>query len=272
MSEEEALEAILARVHTRTGIDLQGYRRSTMRRRVANRMLGARVDSLPRYLELLDASPDETAPLLESLLIKVSRFYRNAGAFDLVRREVLPELAAAACGRPLRVWSAGCGRGEEAHTLAMLLEERGLEGTVAATDVDDGALAEAAAGIYADGAVQELPEELRSRYLERCATKPGAWKVADAVRKRIQWRHDDLARPDAGAEYDLVSCRNVLIYLDRPAQDRVFARLLASLAPAGYLFLGEAEWLPAARLSAVTAAWPRWRLFRAQALPRSAAA
>jgi chemotaxis methyl-accepting protein methylase len=268
MSEEEALEAILALVHRRTGLDLRGYRRTTMRRRVANRMACARVESLGRYRELLEASSDETLPLLQSLLVKVSRFYRNAPAFDLVRREVLPELATLARGPALRIWSAGCGRGEEAYTLAMLLEDRGIEGTVTATDVDPTALAEAAAGIYPESALQELPRELRARHLESFDAKRGAWKVRDAVRARIQWHQDDLSRPSAPpAEYDLVACRNVLIYLDRAAQARVLARLLASVAPGGYLFLGEAEWVPPEQSSALAPVWPRWRLFRA--LPSS---
>jgi chemotaxis methyl-accepting protein methylase len=272
LTDDAALDAILALVRTRTGFDFGTYRRPTIARRVRNRMLSLGIDEPARYLAILEARDGEAAALLERLTIKVSRFYRDAAAFDLLRGEVLPQLERAAAGRPLRLWSAGCGRGEEPHSLAMLLEERGLAGEVLATDIDAGALAFARAGTYGEPAVGELPPGLRERFLVPAAGARGSWRVADAVRARIDWRIDDLsARGDMVDGFDLVCCRNVLIYLDRPTQERAMLRLARALAPSGYLLLGEAEWPSQSALPMLATLAHRQRLFRALPAQRLAA-
>lgn len=266
LTDDSALDAVLAIVRMRTGFDFSAFRRPTITRRVRNRMLGVGTATLPEYLALLERDEGETARLLDRLTIKVSRFYRDAPAFDRLRREVLPALAASAGGRPLRVWSAGCGRGEEAFTLAMLLEEAGIAGTVTATDIDAGALAHAHLAVYADAAATELPPELRARFTASCEARRGHFTVAPGIHARVAWRVDDLSAPRRETPaYDLVCCRNVLIYLERPAQDQAMRRLAASIAARGYLVLGEAEWPSASVLPSLEPVSHRQRIFRARA-------
>lgn len=272
MTDDMALDAILQLVRARTGFDFSHYRRATMARRVRNRMARIGARTLEGYLDLLHASPAEAAALLPALTIKVSRFYRNAAAFDLVRDTALPTLASQARGRALRLWSAGCGRGEEPYTLAMLLEALAIPGSVVATDIDEGALHDAAQAEFGPEALHELPRALRERFLEP-AERAGEWRVREEVRRRVSFRSQDLAlRPAKHAvRFDLVCCRNVLIYLERAAQQAMLARLTAALAPGGFLLLGEAEWPSGDAMRELEVVANRSRLFRALAAETAAA-
>lgn len=238
--------AILAVLHARTGCDFSRYRPATVYRRIRNRMIALGIATLPEYLARLESVEDEALPLLERLTIKVSRFYRNPATFDLLRAHVLPRLARARAGAPLRIWSAGCGCGEEAYTLAMLLEEAGLPGAITASDIDPAAIGAARVAAYPEEALVELPSELRRRFLR--PLPGGRYGVDPALRARLRFVTHDLtgAEPAPGeGAFDLVCCRNVLIYLQREVQQRVLQRLCAALVPGGFLCLGEAEW-PAA--------------------------
>lgn len=237
------LDAILGLVRKRTGVDFSRYRKATVERRVANRMISVGARSLSSYLALLEAQEDEARHLLSRISIKVSRFYRHAPTFDALRQRVLPLLAAQ--GKPLRIWSAGCGCGEEPYTLAMLLEEAQVPGTVLATDIDPQALEAAQRGFFSAGALQELPAALAERSLVKVDDgKRVAFGIREEVRQRVRFmRHDLLfaSAPEDGG-FDLVACRNVLIYLQRDVGEEVFGALCRSARPGGYLCLGEAEW------------------------------
>lgn len=238
------VHAILAVLRERTGCDFSRYRPATVYRRIRNRMIALGIASLPEYLARLESAEDEALPLLERLTIKVSRFYRNRATFDLLRAQVLPGLARARAGSPVRIWSAGCGCGEEAYTLAMVLEEAGLPGFVIACDIDPAALAAAHRGTYPAQALVELPQELRRRFLRPI---PGGerYAVTGAVRERVRFGPGDLTAPQPApgeGKFDLICCRNVLIYLQRDLQERILERVCDALAPGGFLCLGEAEW------------------------------
>lgn len=259
----DSLQEILQHVHAATGLDFRVHRRATIERRLRNRMASLVIGSGEEYLRHLRAHREESDALVDRLTIKVSRFYRNAPTFDRLRREILPELARAAAGGHLALWSAGCARGEEAYTLAMLLEEAGIRGGVLATDIDAAALRAATHAEYAEAACRELPADLR-RFLEP-GSRRGRVRVVDAVRARVVFRHGDVLEPLARRRFALVACRNLLIYLEPQARARAFAGLEAALRPGGYLVLGEAEWAPpglAGRLAPVDS---RARIFRAAA-------
>ncbi|HEX7044609.1 MAG TPA: protein-glutamate O-methyltransferase CheR [Burkholderiales bacterium] len=242
---EPLLATVLDVLRERTGCDFSRYRPATIQRRVRNRMISLGVATLHEYLARLEAVEDEAVHLLARLTIKVSRFYRNSATFEALRRRVIPEMARQRAGAPLRIWSAGCGNGEEAYSLAMLLEEADVAGSVDASDIDPMALATAVAGVYPAEACQELPAELAARYLERrCVRGRERYAVRQALRRRVRFVRHDLTSgapaPGSGA-FDLVCCRNVLIYLDRGAQQQVLARLRRAVVPDGFLCLGEAE-------------------------------
>lgn len=247
-AERDAFDRILALLRERTGTDFGCYRPSTVTRRVLNRMISVGASSFSEYLALLRDNEAETAHLLQRVTIKVSRFYRNREVFDVLRERVIPALARDRAGEPLRIWSAGCGYGEEPYTLAMLLEESGVPGRISATDIDRTALNAALAARYADAALGELPHDLRERYL---SSIHGTHVVCDAVRDRVQFSHGDLTALSAGAvrTFDLICCRNVLIYLAHDVQRRILSALIGNIRRGGYLCLGEAEW-PASSLAA----------------------
>ena len=261
-ADADALKRILDCVRACTGLDFSHYREPTMRRRVQNRMMGLGLRSLQQYLDTLEREPREARHLIERLTIKVSRFYRNVPVFELLRHDVLPRLAAR--GEPLRLWSAGCGRGEEAYTLAMLLAEKGIAGRVLATDIDPFALNAAAERVYPAEAIAELPVELRERFLE--PLDDGLrWRVSAALRERIEFcRHDLLGplQPRAGS-FQLVSCRNVVIYLQRETHERAMGNACRAVAPGGVLVLGEAEWPSPSIEPTLAPLAPRQRVFRA---------
>jgi chemotaxis methyl-accepting protein methylase len=233
---------ILAIVRDRCGTPVEGYRRSTMERRIRNRMISAGAQSLPEYLAALREDPDESPRLLERLLIKVSRVFRNPDAVAAVARALSEQE-----GRRDRiaVWSAGCARGEEACTLALVLSRvaPGARWSILGTDIDAGALAAATATVYPGEALHGVPELLLRRAFD--APRPDGRRALRAeLRARIAFaRHDLLGgAPPPGAPFDLVSCRNVLIYLEEGPRRAVEALLCASLRAGGLLWLGEAEW------------------------------
>jgi chemotaxis protein methyltransferase CheR len=245
---EGALAEVIALLRARVGVDLRGYRRATLARRIATRAISAGAPDVAAYVALLRADDrGEAARLLERMTVKVSRFWRNGAAARSVARALGAELARAP--RPLRAWSAGCGRGEEAYTIAILLAELGQAGgppSVLATDIDPAALAAAAAGRYPEAALAELPAALRDRWIRRDARSAAEpWTVAASLLAAVELLHHDVARsggPPGGRAFDLVSCRNTLIYFERELQDRAFRVLCDALLPGGLLWLGEAEW------------------------------
>ncbi len=260
----ERVGEVIETVRVRTGVDFSRYRGATILRRIRNRMISAGVDCLEEYAALLRGHPAEAGALLERLTIKVSRFYRDVRSFDVLRDEVLPSLARS-CDRPLRLWSAGCGRGEEAWTLAMLLEHAGIAGGVAASDIDPSSLERAARGVYRAEVLGDLPANLAQAYLEPCG-QASEYRIHAALRARVRFLRHDLTTgvpPEGEPPFDLVCCRNLLIYLKPHAQDEAFQALCAALAPEGYLCLGEAEWPPAGvlgRLRSLGRKSQVWRL------------
>jgi chemotaxis methyl-accepting protein methylase len=239
--DDPAFGEILQVLRERTGTDFASYRLPTVARRTVNRMISVGAATYADYLQFLRQREGEAARLLEHVTIKVSRFYRHAPTFDTLRREVLPELARQADGRPIRVWSIGCGCGEEPYTLAMLFADAGLSCTIEATDIDPAALQRAAHGYYTDAAFFELPKDLRERYIVR---SDGFFEVSPQLREQVRFsRHDVLASqpPPGDGQFDLVCFRNLLIYLGQEVQDLALHAVRRAVRPGGYLCLGEAE-------------------------------
>jgi chemotaxis methyl-accepting protein methylase len=261
----DELDRVLAIVREREGVDFSGYRRSTLARRVSNAMIAAGAAAVGAYLERLRDDPAESTRLLDRLTVKVSRFYRDRTAVEALSRAL--GAPGARGGRPPAAWSAGCGRGEEPYTLAILLAELGDPAAgpraVLATDLDGAALAAARIGRYPGEALAEAPAHVRERWMEPLAV-PGAFAVSPELRRRVAFARHDLARDGvpSGAPFDLVSCRNTLIYFDPPLQRRVLGVLCDALRPGGLLWLGEAEWPSGPVAKQLTPLVPQARLFR----------
>lgn len=272
------LDAILNLVREQSGVDFRAYRRPMIERRTMARLRAVRSADFADYYERLRSDPAESGNLIQYLTIKVSRFCRDAFVFDLLEQAALPDLARRSTGGPLRLWSAGCGRGEEPYSLAILLEElRGngfpLAAEIYGTDIDEGALAAARLGRFPAAALDELSVARRERYFSIEDSRHGPeYVLAERLRAGVRFMHHDLATaaeaPD-GRVFDLICCRNVLIYFDRACQTRVFDLLLRSLVPGGYLCLGEVEWPPAPAMAAFEVVDRKGRLFQRRAVPKA---
>ena len=263
---EAGLDDVLVSVRDLTEVDLSVYRRRTVERRVLGRMQKVGCPEYADYQERLRDDPAEAGLLLQHATIKVSRFFRNSDVFVRLRDEILPALADRFGSHDLALWSAGCGQGEEAYSLAILLDQVAesrdeaagggrdaraprVGATIYATDVDPIALARAQEGIYPAEVLREVGPEVASRCfsLQPVGCRPG-YRISAAPRQRIAFLQHDLlcGAPPAGAvAFHLILCRNVLIYLERSAQQRVLELLAGSLIPGGFLCLGEAEQLSA---------------------------
>jgi chemotaxis methyl-accepting protein methylase len=260
--------AALARKISGAGFAVEAYKDKCVRRRIAVRMRACGVHTYADYQALLDRTPTEYERLRDALTINVTRFYRNAETWNLLRRDLIPRLCATRSGE-IRVWSAGCSSGEEAYTIAILaaehLERTGRSGeldrlVVDATDVDRLSLERAEAARYRPENLAEMPPELVQRYLEPAGPE---LQVVARVRARVFVRRVDLnAAPPPRRDYHMVVCRNVLIYFDRPMQERLLKIFTESLAPGGYLVLGKVETLFGAARDRLLLVDPRERVYR----------
>ena len=202
--------------------------------------------TLAEYAAYLESDPEEYARLVNSLLIKVTEFFRDPKLFDYLRDHVLPELIAEARreGRELRIWSAGCSTGEEAYSLAIIVAEAlgdelpWPEIRIFATDIDREAIAFARRGIYPPAAFKGLPAGARDRYFVK---SDGGYEVAKRLRALMVFGEHDLGERAPFPRIDLLLCRNVLIYFSAPMQRVALETFAFSLRPGGRLVLGTSE-------------------------------
>ena len=243
---KQALEQFLEELRERAGIDFSSYKMPTILRRLQRRILATATTDLDGYVHYLNTHPQEYQQLINTLLIKVTEFFRDPDLFAYVRTEVLPDLIAHAeqGGREIRIWSAGCATGEEAYSLAMLVSEALGEQMeqyhvrIFATDVDADAVAFARRGTYPSSALTDLSEEVLERYFTRT---DGAYGIKKAVRALVVFGQHDLGQRAPFPNVDLVVCRNVLIYFTPELQRRTLHLFAYSLRDGGYLVLGKAE-------------------------------
>jgi two-component system CheB/CheR fusion protein len=243
--DEELLRRILAHLRVRTGHDFSKYKRSTVLRRIARRMQVARADDLKEYYEILRESTDESQALLTDLLISVTTFFRDAAAFDTLQTQILPKVFE---GRDpadtVRVWVAGCATGEEAYSIIMLLlgeaSRHDLRPSlqVFGSDLDANALAAAREGWYSAAIEADVSEDRLQRYFVR---EGNGYRVRPELRDIVLFAVHDLLKDPPFSRVDLISCRNLLIYLDRDLQDQVCSTFHYALKPGGFLLLGASE-------------------------------
>lgn len=239
------LQSILAVLLARTNHDFRCYKKGTLTRRIHRRMGLRQVDEYAAYLRLLREDASEVKALLRDLLIGVTSFFRDPDAWkDIEELVVAKILAKKSMNDHLRVWVPGCCSGEEAYSLAMLiLELQNQMGTscivqMFASDIDETALETARNGVYPESIAADVPAERLRRFFDY---EDGRYRVNKQVRDMVVFANQNLVRDAPFSKLDLISCRNLLIYLDSPIQERVIALLHFSLNEGGYLFLGPSE-------------------------------
>lgn len=242
---EKALREIVDILAMRSGHDFSHYKRATVLRRIERRLQVNVLKDLPSYRDYLREHPAETALLLDDMLISVTSFFRDRVAFEALERDFIPELFDARSEEnPLRAWVAGCATGEEAYSLAILFAERAAETgsadhyQVFATDIDQGAITTARAGTYPSTVIADIPPNRLRRYFSR---ERDSVRINKSVRDRVLFAAHNLLRDPPFSRLDMVSCRNVMIYLDRAVQASLLEVFHAALRPGGLLFLGTSE-------------------------------
>jgi two-component system CheB/CheR fusion protein len=241
----EQLPRVLAILRTRSGFDFGCYKDGTLLRRIARRMSLHHLDDLNDYAQFLRDRPEEITGLFKDLLIGVTHFFREPEAFERLAQEVIsPLVAERSPNSPVRVWVPGCATGEEAYAIAMLLTER-LEAVhktglyqVFASDVDKEALSVARTGRYPENIAADVAPERLQRFFIR---EGASYVVNKALRESILFAPQNVLSDPPFSRLDLISCRNLLIYLKPEAQRRVLGLFHFALNPEGYLFLGSAE-------------------------------
>lgn len=235
-------DAFKRTVFKRTGIDLNLYKPQQMHRRLQALVERANLRSFTEYARVIESSPDEMATFLDRMTINVSELFRNPEKWVEVREKILPALLrkAASEGRPLKVWSAGCSFGAEPYTLAMILDEiaGGTRVTLLATDIDDKILARARQGVFQEMDLKNVEPAARKKYLR---PEGAGFQVQPELRSRITFRKHNLLADAFEREFDLIVCRNVVIYFTDDAKDRLYRRFTDSLRPGGIIFVGGTE-------------------------------
>ncbi len=241
----QELQRIFIPLRNRTGHDFSHYKRPTVQRRVERRMHVRGVDTLDDYLELLQQQPDEAHALQNELLISVTNFFRDPEAFEVLEKKVIPQLFEDKLAQDeVRVWIAGCATGEEAYSIAMLLMEYAFNldippaVQVFATDLSDKAIQKAREGRYPASIEADVSPERLQRFFRQ---EQNGYRIRQEVREKMLFARHGLLKDPPFSQIDLVSCRNVLIYLQPLLQEQLLSLFHYSLRPSGHLFLGTAE-------------------------------
>ena len=244
---ESALKKIFILLRAQTGHDFSQYKPTTIYRRIERRMAVHQVETLDSYVQYLQQTPAEVEALFRDMLIGVTNFFRDPDAFAALEEQVIPKLfTGKPTGGVVRAWTTGCSTGEEAYSIAILLQER-LEALkqnyriqVFATDIDSRAIAIARAGIYPASIAEDITPERLARFF---TLEPGgnAYRVHKGIRDMLVFSEQDLIKDPPFSKLDLISCRNLLIYLGADLQKKLISLFHYALCPGGMLFLGTSE-------------------------------
>jgi len=244
-------------IYDQCGIKMPPSKKTILEARLQRRLRGLSLTSFGEYCEYL-FSPrgmeEELVPMIDLVTTNKTDFFREPAHFDFLRENCLPEMADAGGGgfrKKLTVWSAGCSTGEEPYTLAMVLSEfadahPGFQYLVIATDISTRVLETAALGVYGTDKIGPVPPAMKRKYLLRSRDKAdGLVRVVPELRARVKFRRLNFMDGDFGMRepMDVIFCRNVIIYFDKPTQEKLLNRFCRHLAPGGYVFLGHSETL-----------------------------
>lgn len=246
-NDENALRKIFLLIRAQTGHDFSEYKPSTINRRIERRLAVNQIETLPDYIRLLQQSPAEIDSLLSDLLIGVTSFFRDKDAFEKLKNEIIPKIfEGKAAGSSIRVWCAGCSTGEEAYSIAILLQEH-LEKLkkshtiqIFATDIDQQAIAIARAGVYPGSIGADVTPDRIAKYF---IPEPGnsSYRIIKNVRDMLVFSEQSIIKDPPFSRLDLISCRNLFIYLSSELQKKLIPLFHYALRPNGILFLGNSE-------------------------------
>ena len=265
-SAEKGIDRVFQLLNQQHGLDFSYYKSSTVGRRIQRRIDLLRLGSLKDYLERIEGDPEELNDLYKDLLIGVTRFFRDNEAFEALKNEIIPKLFRKKDNEevPIRVWVAGCATGEEAYSVAILLEEErrrrnsNVEIKIFATDPHHVSLHKAAAGVFPEESISEMPVEFKSRYFTKFRD---GYHVVSEIRKLVIFAPHNVLSDAPFTQMDLVTCRNMLIYLQPIAQKKAISMFHFAVKASGYMFLGPSE-SPVDLAEEFDPINKRWRIFQ----------
>ncbi|NGQ94570.1 protein-glutamate O-methyltransferase CheR [Brevibacillus sp. SYP-B805] len=236
--EDKDFLGFIANVKRMTGIDLALYKEAQMKRRLTSLRQKRGYDTFASYFEALAKDQALFYEFLDRMTINVSEFFRNPGRWEVLASKILPRLMQES--RRLKCWSAACSTGEEPYTLTMILLEKDYmkESSMLATDIDEGAIAKAKQGVYTERSLQDVPKQLVTKYFIKDAM---SYRIADEVKRHVNFRRHNLLADPFETGFDLIICRNVMIYFTEEAKHELYQKFSRALRPGGVLFVGSTE-------------------------------
>lgn len=222
-----------------TGIDLDLYKEAQMKRRINNLIMRKGYNSVCAYFDFAVKDKKEFASFIEYLTINVSEFFRTPEKFSELETDIIPELLKD--NHSLNIWSAGCSIGAEPYSVAMILAEKTpmTKHRILATDLDVDILAKAKAGIYTENELKSISLRRKQQYFTK--NDEGMYVLKPAIKERIEFRRHNLLKDPFGSDFDLILCRNVVIYFTEEAKDKLYTKFFHALKPGGILFVGGTE-------------------------------
>ena len=234
----DSYETFKKQIKLLTGIDLDSYKESQMKRRLDSLIERNGLNGYQDYIFLLRSDKAKIDEFISFMTINVSEFLRNTEQWDVLEKKIIPGLL-----RPdgIKVWSAACATGDEPYSVAMLLSKFMplSKVRVLATDIDRQILRKAREGVYGIKSMKGVPREFREKYFEE--TAPGIYAISDEIKRCVIFKEHDLLKDQYPIGYDLILCRNVLIYFTNEAKKRIYSNFSRSLNMGGVLFLGNTE-------------------------------
>lgn len=226
-------------VYELTMIDLNAYKEKQMKRRIDTLIAKHKIVGYDKYVQAIKDDKALFDEFVNYLTINVSEFYRNPDQWQLMDKEIIPELISK-FGKNLKIWSAACSTGDEPYSLVMALSRHIPLNQIKiyATDIDEQVIAKAKAGIYAEKSIASVPEDLKKKYF----TKNGVfYEISPEIKARVEFKKHNLLKDDYQSNWHMIVCRNVLIYFTEEAKDDIFRKYQKALAPGGVLFIGSTE-------------------------------
>jgi len=219
-------------------IDLKSYKRPQMERRINSFMRSVSSNNYSDFINLLKTNKEIYRKFLDHITINVSEFFRNSNHWEILEKQIIPELLKD--NKTLKIWSAGCSTGEEAYSLAIMCSERhiSLSEPILATDIDNEVLEKADMGIYSEKAVQSMPPAYLKKYFK---AEGNYYQINNNIKQMIRFQQQDLLKDTFARGFDLILCRNVVIYFTEESKQKLYRKFCDALRPRGVLFIGSTE-------------------------------
>lgn len=238
MLEDQDFAQFIVRIKQKTAIDLSQYKEAQMKRRLTTLRQKHGFQTFEDYYKAIEQNKSMLNEFLDRMTINVSEFWRNPSRWEVLQKRFFPEMLGSA--NRLKIWSAACSTGEEPYTIAMILSELGAmqRSSLLATDLDSGVLQKAIEGSYLERSLRDVPAVCRQKYFKQA---DGAFQISDSLKQFIQFKQQNLLHDTFDTSFDLIVCRNVMIYFTEEAKHLLYQKFANALKPGGLLFVGSTE-------------------------------